>query len=132
MVGAFIELVRAHRQGRIFQFAFFLCALTLALPAAPPSATLAWDPPTGTNVIASYSVYWGAASHTYTNKVSAGLALSVVVTNLSFSTTYFFAATAVDIAGFESEFSTEVFTNTPAAPPVRPNQPTNLRIRLGP
>ena len=100
--------------------------------APPPPVVLAWDPSAGTNVIAFYQVYWGVAAHAYTNKVSAGLALSVAVTDLAYSTTYYFAATATDTNGLESLFSNEVFTNTPAPPPVPPNQPTNLRIRLGP
>lgn len=47
----------------------------------PPifQATLAWDPSPGTNVITNYSVYWGSNSRIYTNFVSDGTNLTVVV-----------------------------------------------------
>jgi len=104
------------------------CALANAAPPVTGSVTVAWDPSPGTNVIASYHVYWGVASRTYTNSVSPGPALTVAVTNLVRGPTYYFAGTATDVNGLESDFSTEVFTNIPVPPP----PPTNLRIRLGP
>jgi hypothetical protein len=86
----------------------------------PASVTLAWDASPGTNVIANYKVYYGVASRTYTNTVSAGTNLTVAVTNLSRGVTYWFAATAIDNAGLESDYSNEVSTRTltqPAPPP---------------
>lgn len=89
-------------------------------PTPPASVTLAWDKSPGTNVIVNYNVYYGVTSATYTNVVSAGTNLTVAVTNLARGVTYWFAATAVDNAGLESDYSTEVFTTTkgkPASPP---------------
>ncbi|MCX6912989.1 MAG: Ig-like domain-containing protein, partial [Verrucomicrobia bacterium] len=97
------------------------------LAASPPAAvaagtvTLAWDASSGTNAIANYKVYYGAASATYTNSVAAGTNLTVSVSNLVVGTTYYFAATAVDTSGLESDYSTEV--STMIAPP---NQPPTL------
>jgi hypothetical protein len=75
---------------------------------AAGTVTLAWDPSAGTNVIANYNIYYGVASRTYTNVVSAGTNTTVSISNLVESTTYYFAATAVDTAGLESDYSIEV------------------------
>jgi hypothetical protein len=76
--------------------------------APPQSVTLAWDPSPGTNVIANYNVYYGVASATYTNVVAAGTNNTVSISNLVNGTTYYFASTAVDTSGLESDYSTEV------------------------
>jgi hypothetical protein len=83
-------------------------ALTPLASFATGTVTLAWDASAGTNIIANYNLYYGAASATYTNVVAAGTNLTVSVTNLVEGTTYYFAATAVDTAGLESDYSTEV------------------------
>jgi hypothetical protein len=89
----------------------FFASLIMALAAqGRGTVTLAWDASTGTNVIAEYKVYYGIASATYTNAVSAGTNLTVSVSNLVVGATYYFAATAVDTSGLESDYSTEVST----------------------
>ena len=85
-------------------------ALTPLASFATGTVTLAWDPSPGTNVIANYNVYYGVASGTYTNVVAAGTNPTVSVSNLVEGTTYYFAATAVDTNGLESDYSTEVST----------------------
>ena len=99
--------------------------LSLALtPMASLTAgvvTLAWDPSPGTNVIANYKVYYGAATGSYTNSVSAGTSLTASVSNLVQGVRYYFAATAEDSYGLESDFSTEVSALVPV-----PNQPPTL------
>ena len=90
-------------------------------PTPPASVTLAWDASPGTNVIVNYNVYYGVASRTYTNVTAAGTNLTVAVTNLARGVTYWFAATAVDNAGLESDYSTEVFTTTKGKPAPPPN-----------
>lgn len=67
--------------------------------------TLAWDPSPDSNVV--YKVYYGPASGVYTNSVAAGSATTVTVSNLMDAALYYFAATAVDTNGLESEFSNE-------------------------
>jgi hypothetical protein len=84
---------------------------------------LAWDSSACTNVIANYNVYYGVASATYTNVAAAGTNLTVSVPNLVEGATYFFAATAVDTSGLESDFSTEVSTLIPLK---TTNQPPTL------
>jgi hypothetical protein len=87
-----------------------------AFGAAKGTVTLAWDPSPGTNLIANYRAWWGAASATYTNHVNAGTATTVTITNLIGGVTYYFAATAVDTAGMESDYSGEVSALIPRAP----------------
>jgi len=53
-----------------------------------------------------YNVYWGASPRTYTNKVNAGNNLMVTISNLP-NVKLYFAATAYDPAGLESDFSVE-------------------------
>ena len=90
-----------------------ICGASFALAPlaalATGTVTLAWDPSPGTNdVIANYNLYYGAASGTYTNVVAAGTNLTVSVSNLLEGITYYFAATAVDTNGLESDYSAEV------------------------
>ena len=75
-------------------------------------AILAWDPSPGTNVITNYSVYYGVASTNYTNKILAKTNLTATVSNLAPNKVYYFAATAVDNRGLESDFSNEVNTQS--------------------
>ena len=95
-----VSLAFPAGQARIFR---------LSVSNAPPqSATLAWDPSPGTNVIANYNLYYGVASAPYTNVVAAGTNTTMSISNLVAGTTYYFAATAVDTSGLESDYSTEV------------------------
>ena len=82
------------------------------------SVTLAWNPDAG-NAIASYRLYQGAVSQTYTNVIAAGNVTNETVSSLVSGATYFFAVTAVGTNGLESAYSSEVSytvplpTNTP-------------------
>ena len=90
---------------------------------ATGSVTLAWNPSISTNV-AGYKIYYGLACGVYCNTISVAgsTATNATVTGLVEGTTYYFAATAVDALGIESQFSNEtsysVPTNsTPTLPP---------------
>jgi hypothetical protein len=116
--------------GRI-TFCVFIVASLLAIMQFPAfaagSVTLAWQPSTDTNVV-GYNIYFGGASETYTNKISAGNAVNSVISNLVQGATYYFAATAYDSTGMESPFSNEasyaVPLNVVSNPPVVNNPPT--------
>jgi hypothetical protein len=82
--------------------------------------TLAWDASTDPTIV-GYNVYYGQSSGTYTNQVFAGQHASSVVSNLAATATYYFAATAVNAAGLESLFSSEVVYQVPA-PVAAPGQ----------
>jgi hypothetical protein len=106
-------------------FAFCLSAQTQAFlaPHNPlGTVTVAWDPSLGTNVIARYNIYYGVGSREYTNVVSAGTSTTLTISNLVRGATYYFAATAVDTFGLESDFSAEVSCTIPAPP-----QPPGMR-----
>ena len=85
-----------------------------AVPSMGQSVELAWNPSRG-STIAGYRLYYGGASQTYTNTVDAGNATSVTVSNLTAGSTYFFAVTAYDLIGLESEFSQEISYTVPAS-----------------
>ncbi|HXT10429.1 MAG TPA: fibronectin type III domain-containing protein [Candidatus Angelobacter sp.] len=84
------------------------------------SVSLAWNP--GTNgTAASYNVYYGTSSRSYTSQVTSGTNLAAVVSNLADGSTYYFAVTAVDALGNESDFSDEVSYSAPSV-----NQPPTI------
>jgi len=82
---------------------------------------LAWDPSPDPQVV-GYRIYYGATSGNYTNSAPVGLVTSATLTGLAVGTKYYFAATAFDNTGGESDFSNET-SYTPAAPA---NQPPTL------
>jgi hypothetical protein len=97
-----------------------LLALSPLTSLAAPSITLAWDPSTDPSVV-GYKVYWGVATRNYTNSLSAGSATTLTVSNLVIGTPYYFAATAYDTNGIESDYSAEVSGSV-----ALPNQPPTL------
>ena len=82
-------------------------------------STLTWDPPTkytddSSLAVASYNVYYGTALGTY-NGSGSPIAISKGTTTTDVSSlfsgssdTYYFAVTAVDASGVESDYSNEV------------------------
>jgi Fibronectin type III domain len=90
-------------------------AFSAAVPAGQ-SVILAWNPSPDINVT-GYNIYYGAASHTYTNMVNVGNATSATVSGLVGGVTYYFAATAHDGLGQESGFSDEVSYLVPNGSP---------------
>ena len=79
------------------------------------TVTLAWDASASTNV-AGYRVYYGTNSRAYCCMTNAGLVLTQAVV-LPRGGRWFFAATAYDTNGLESDFSSEVqWESKPAAP----------------
>ena len=114
---------RSHRPALVAILLGSLLALTPLAVRATGTVTLVWDPSSGTNVIANYNLYYGGASATYTNVVSAGTATTASVSNLIEGCTYYFAATAVDTNGLESDYSTEVSALIPVK---LTNQPPTL------
>ncbi len=97
----------------------------IQLPAlATQSVTLAWNPSTDSTVV-GYNIYYGGASHNYTNTLSAGNATNMTIPGLAGGTTYYFAATSYNGSGVQSPFSSEVSYLVPTnIVPV--NQPPTL------
>ncbi len=86
--------------------------LTRIAALATPQVTLAWDPSPSPS-IGGYRLYYGVSSRDYTNLVDVGELTTATVSNLVVSATYFFAVTAYDIAGLESDYSSEISYTVP-------------------
>lgn len=99
-----------------------LLALSSLTSFAAPSITLAWDPSADPSVV-GYKVYYGVGTRNYTNSLSAGSATTFTVSNLVIGRTYYFAATAYDTNGIESDYSSEVSGSV-----VLPNQAPTLNV----
>ena len=97
--------VRQTAHITILSSAFFAGALRLhAVQGA--TVGVAWDPSTDPSV-RGYNIYYGSASRSYTNVVSAGNGTSAVISNLVNGVTYYFAATTYTSTGLESDYSAE-------------------------
>ena len=93
----------------ILFFSMFFILLFASLSYAR-EVTLTWDPNSEPD-LDHYVVYWGAISKDYTdNSGDIGLVNDYSVEIPDDGQTYFFAVTAVDDAGLESDFSNEVNT----------------------
>ena len=101
-----------------------ILALAMALIMAPAAVaaevTLAWDPNSESD-LAGYKLHWGTDTRVYTTSVDVGNVTQYTLTNIPDGTVYY-AATAYDTDGNESDYSDELVYN------IIPNAPTGLRI----
>jgi hypothetical protein len=104
-----------------------MMVLVLAATLQAQSVTLAWNASPSPEVT-GYRVYYGTNSRSYSVVTNAGLALTQTVV-LPHAGRWFFAATAYDALGLESEFSNEVeWEARPGSPLVQ----GELWVRLSP
>jgi VCBS repeat-containing protein len=82
------------------------------LGAYSAQVTLAWDATTDAG-LAGYKVYYGASSGDYAAGTDVGNQTSYTVQGLQEGETYYFAATAYDDSGNESDYSDEVSYKVP-------------------
>jgi hypothetical protein len=91
-------------------------ATTLVTPPSTGTATLAWSAVSGPN-LGGYRVYYGTASGNYLQPfgqgINVGTATSYTITGLSSGNTYYFAVTAYDTSGNESNYSGEASKSLP-------------------
>lgn len=97
---------------------------------AEQSVSLAWDANAETNIV-GYRLYYGTTSQNLTNTVDAGPQLTATVTGLREGLTYYFAVTARNSDGLESNFSDQVSYPVPGlslvtSPPANPGDPMRL------
>ena len=131
LLGLFLQLWRigipfalATRMSEVFpvrlrhlvlRLGLFCIFYTLAAsPArAASSLKLMWNQSADTNVV-GYKVYYGAASHNYTNVVLVGNVTNTVITGIVAGIPYYFAATTLTASGSESPVSSEIVYVAPA------------------
>ncbi len=94
----------------------FFLALTLTIflytsNIYSAQVTLAWEPNTE-NDLAGYKIYYGKLSGNYDSNVDVGYQTSYTLSGFTSGETYFFAATAYDFSGNESEYSNEAIYTT--------------------
>lgn len=80
------------------------------------SVTLAWVAPDDPGVT-GYTIYYGTASHHYTQVAPVIGDTSITINNLIDGTTYFFAVSAHTLIGVESDLSDEISYDVPPPPP---------------
>jgi hypothetical protein len=99
--------VRSLKTAPILLFLLYCCAQAVAA-----DVSLAWDASISPN-ITGYKVYVGNSSRNYGTPITIGNQTTFTVTGLA-SGTYYFAVTAFDMDGNESDFSNEVTQTTSA------------------
>jgi hypothetical protein len=82
------------------------------LDLVPADVTLAWDPNSEPD-LEGYNFYWGYASRDYAFSKDVGNVTEYTVTGLIPGITYYFAVTAYNTSGLESDYSDEVVYTIP-------------------
>ena len=96
----------------IFIFFLSLALVFVANLGYSAEVTLAWDPNTETD-LAGYKIYYGYNNLTYHTCVDVGNINDVTISGLKDDQTYYFAVTAYDASGLESDYSNQVIHRTP-------------------
>lgn len=86
--------------------------------------------------VTGYNVYYGGATRSYTNVLSVGDTTNAAVGGLSEGKTYYFAVTAYDAFGDESDFSDETIYIVPGyltlTPGASPGMPLKIQFPVAP
>jgi hypothetical protein len=105
------ERVVINRSCRLFKFGIgfgvvLACLSACTLARAVSSASLQWDLNTDPSIV-GYNVYYGGESRSYTNVLSVGNLNNAMIPGLVEGKTYYFAVTAYNASGEESDYSNE-------------------------
>ena len=104
------RLFRFLRSAFLTSIPLILMLIQLTTNANSAQVTLAWDPSTSSDVV-GYKIHYGFLSHQYSVSFDVGNQTFCILSSLQDGTTYYFAATAYDGEGYESNFSNEVVFN---------------------
>jgi fibronectin type 3 domain-containing protein len=96
------------------------------IPVLGASIQVTWNPNTESD-LAGYKVYYGTASGVYGEPITV-VNPAYTLTTVQDKTTYYFAISAFDTSGNESEKSNEISIYVPDVTP--PAKPTGLMQRL--
>jgi hypothetical protein len=99
---------RQHLARRLYTIPVLLFLLCNFNPAVAADVSLAWDASVSPN-ISGYKVYVGNSSRTYNAPITIANQTTYTVSGLT-DGTFYFAVTAFDIDGNESDYSNEVST----------------------
>lgn len=99
---------------RLIIILVFAVLLMSGLPARAADVTLAWDANAEPD-LSGYKVYSGTSSRSYSGSVDVGNWTRCVMGGLEPGRTYYFSAKAYNATGSESDYSSEVVYNVPAA-----------------
>jgi len=110
---------------------FLLCFICFSIPVKAEEYTLSWDANSESD-LAGYKIYVGTESRKYNDVIipTGEQALATVFEGVltipeDTKITYYFAVTAYDTSGLESDFSNEVFKEYDTR--VAPAAPKNLK-----
>jgi Fibronectin type III domain len=112
-----------------------VCVAAYGIAKGASSALIQWNQNTDPSVT-GYNVYYGGSTHAYTNVVSVGNTTNAMVGGLMEGQTYFFAVTAHDDLGDESDYSTETTYLVPGflvlTPGTNPGDPIRVQFPVAP
>jgi hypothetical protein len=110
---SFLPLLNRSTTQLVLSFLLILASLVLfAQHAYCGAVTLAWDPNSPSEGIAGYRLYYGTESRSYTGVIDITNGTLKKVSKLAKGYHYYFAVTAYNEAGQESDYSEELVVNT--------------------
>lgn len=105
-----------------------IAIVAFATSAMAGTVTVSWDANSETD-LGGYNIYVGESSTVYTGVVDVGNATSFSWSNLEVGRTYYFAVTAYDLSGNESDFSDEVNATLEDGGDTNPPELVDLVVR---
>lgn len=107
---------------------FLIFLFTIVSSFAENSATLAWDPNIESD-LAGYKLYWGPSTGNYMHVFDVGNVTQYKLFGFTPEVVNFFAVTAYNADGLESDFSNEISVPFSAVHPI-PSAPLNVTLTL--
>jgi len=108
---------------------FTLLLASFSFAQEVSSVRVSWDANSEAD-LKGYKCYMGKAQRNYTQSEDVGNNLEYVWRNLDGNTLYYFAVTAYDTAGNESQFSAEVSIKTRIIDKTPPSPPGGIKVGL--